>query len=220
MRSLPPSFSSSRLRWFLALPKLGVVLLLAAVVTLLWLLHQNELEEERTSLIKDVLWLEQNVRFHLARSEEQLQQLATDLGNQPDRKRLFRIRASHMVKNNPDISQIAWFDAKRRVIDALPASTPADSGVEAFGPAATQKAFELAILLNKRIYSEPFFLSGNVAHFGQPHFHVTNHPDHIKSLFLAKSEDSPSLTASSPLLPVLGPSTVLTSNGARHMRQR
>ncbi len=165
MQSLPPPVSSRRLRWFLALPKLGVLLLLAAVVTLLWLLHQNELEEERTSLIKDVLWLEQNVRFHLARSEEQLQQLAADLGSQPDRKRLFRIRASHMVKNNPDISQIVWFDAKRRVIDALPATTPADSGVDAFGPAATQKAFELAILLNKRIYSEPFFLSGNVAHF-------------------------------------------------------
>ena len=165
MRSFPPSVSSRRLRWFLALPKLGVVLLLAAVVTLLWLLHQSELEEERSGLIKDVLWLEQNVRFHLARSEEQLQQLAADLGSQPDSKRIFRIRASHIVKNNPDIAQIVWFDAQHRVIDALPATTPADSGVDAFGPAATQKAFELAILLNKRIYSEPFFLSGNVAHF-------------------------------------------------------
>jgi len=165
MQPPPQPVSSRHLRWFLFLPKLGIVLLLAAVITLLWLLHQNDLEEERTSLIKDVLWLEQNVRFHLASNEEQLQQLAADLGSQPDRKRLFRIRASHMVKNNPDISQIAWFDAKRRVIDALPATTPADSGVEAFGPAATQKAFELAILLNKRIYSEPFFLSGNVAHF-------------------------------------------------------
>jgi two-component system sensor histidine kinase DctS len=150
MRSLPPSVSSRRLRWFLALPKLGVVLLLAAVAALLWLLHQNELEEERTSLIKDVLWLEQNVRFHLASSEEQLQQLAADLGSQPDKQAdLFRIRASHMVKNNSDISQIVWFDARRRVIDALPAATPADSEVEVFGPAATQKAFELAIRLEQ-----------------------------------------------------------------------
>lgn len=51
-------------------------------------------------------------------------------------------------------------------------------------------------------------------------FHVTSHPDHIKSLFLAKPDEAPSLTADSPLRPVLGPSTVLTSNGARHMRQR
>jgi cytochrome P450 len=51
-------------------------------------------------------------------------------------------------------------------------------------------------------------------------FYVTSHPDHVKSLFLAKPNEAPSLTADSPLRPVLGPSTVLTSNGARHMRQR
>jgi len=51
-------------------------------------------------------------------------------------------------------------------------------------------------------------------------FHITSHPDHVKSLFLAKPAEAPTLTADSPLLPVLGPSTVLTSNGARHMRQR
>ena len=79
MHPLPPPVSSRRLRWFLALPKVGIVLLLAAVIALLWLLHQNELEEERTSLIKDVLWLEQNLRFHLGSNEEQMQQLAYDL---------------------------------------------------------------------------------------------------------------------------------------------
>ncbi|WP_153144713.1 sensor histidine kinase [Dechloromonas sp. H13] len=165
MRSLPPPVSTRRLRWFLALPKLGVVLLLAAVVALLWLLHQNEIEEERTSLIKDVLWLEQNLRFHLANNEEQFQQLAQDLGSQQDRKQLFRVRAGHMLKNNPDIVQIVWYDPRRRVLDALPAASPVDSELEAFGPPATQKAFELAGRLNKRVYSEPFFLSGNAAHF-------------------------------------------------------
>ena len=165
MQPLPQPVSSRRLRWFLALPKLGVLLLLAAVISLLWLLHQNELEEERASLIKDVLWLEQNLRFHLGNNEEQLQQLAADLGNQPDRKHLFRVRANHILKNNPDISQIVWFDPRRQVIDALPAALPADSELEVFGPPVTQKAFELASRLSKRVYSEPFFLSGNVAHF-------------------------------------------------------
>ncbi|MFZ1899830.1 MAG: ATP-binding protein, partial [Azonexus sp.] len=53
----------------------------------------------------------------------------------------------------------------RQVIDALPAAVPADSELEAFGPPASQKAFELAARLSKRVYSEPFFLSGNAAHF-------------------------------------------------------
>ena len=165
MQPLPPPVSSRRLRWFLALPKLGVVLLLAALVALLWLLHQNEVEEERTSLIKDVLWLEQNLRFHLGNNEEQLQQLANDLGTHTDKRNIFRLRASHLLKINPDIAQIVWFDPQRKVIDALPSATPLESEVEAFGPSAAQGAFELARRLNKRIYSEPYFLSGNVAHF-------------------------------------------------------
>jgi cytochrome P450 len=49
---------------------------------------------------------------------------------------------------------------------------------------------------------------------------VTSHPDHVRSLFTAKPELAPSLTGESPLRPILGPNSVLTALGARHMRQR
>ncbi len=49
---------------------------------------------------------------------------------------------------------------------------------------------------------------------------VTWHPDHIKSLFTAKPEQAPSITGESPLRPILGPNSVLTAVGPRHMRQR
>ncbi len=49
---------------------------------------------------------------------------------------------------------------------------------------------------------------------------VTCHPDHIRSLFKAPPDQVPTLAAESPLRPVLGPSSVLTSNGPRHLRQR
>jgi cytochrome P450 len=49
---------------------------------------------------------------------------------------------------------------------------------------------------------------------------VTCHPDHIRSLFTAPPDQVPTLAAESPLRPVLGPSSVLTSNGPRHLRQR
>ncbi len=51
-------------------------------------------------------------------------------------------------------------------------------------------------------------------------FVVTTHPDHVEALFKAKPEDAPSLTGESPLRPILGPNSVLTSVGPRHMRQR
>ena len=49
---------------------------------------------------------------------------------------------------------------------------------------------------------------------------VTSHPDHIKSLFTAKPEQAPSITGESPLRPIVGPRSVLTAVGERHMRQR
>ncbi len=51
-------------------------------------------------------------------------------------------------------------------------------------------------------------------------FIATSHPDHIKSLLSAKPDQAPSLTGESPLRPILGPNSVLTAVGARHMRQR
>jgi cytochrome P450 len=49
---------------------------------------------------------------------------------------------------------------------------------------------------------------------------VTSHPDHVRSLFTAKPEQAPSLTGESPLRPIVGPNSVLTAVGRRHMRQR
>ena len=52
------------------------------------------------------------------------------------------------------------------------------------------------------------------------HIVITSHPDHVKSLFTARADDAPSLTGESPLRPIVGPNSVLTAIGARHMRQR
>jgi cytochrome P450 len=49
---------------------------------------------------------------------------------------------------------------------------------------------------------------------------VTCHPDHVRSLFTAPPAQVPTLAEESPLRPVLGPGSVLTSNGPRHLRQR
>ena len=121
---VPAPGSSRRLRFLLALPKFGIVLLVIALLSLLWLLQRNEYEEERTTLIKDVLWLEQSLQFHLNSNEEQIQQLALDMASLPDRRKAFRLRAEHMLKNSPEVAQILWLDSERKVVDALPSSVP------------------------------------------------------------------------------------------------
>jgi cytochrome P450 len=49
---------------------------------------------------------------------------------------------------------------------------------------------------------------------------ITAHPDHVQSLFTAKPDEAPSLTGESPLRPIVGPNSVLTAIGPRHLRQR
>ena len=51
-------------------------------------------------------------------------------------------------------------------------------------------------------------------------FVVSCHPDHLASLLKARPADAPSVTGDSPLKEFVGPNSVLTSNGERHMRQR
>lgn len=165
MQLTPRSATPRNLRWFLALPKFGSILLVAAVFALLWLLHQNELEEERAALIKDVLWLEQNLRFQLNGNEERLQQLASDLATSNDRSALFRLRAKHLLNVNPEISQISWFAANREEVDTLPSGLLVTGETNEAGSESRQKAFEVARRLGKPVYGEPLILNGNSAIF-------------------------------------------------------
>lgn len=157
------SDTSRHLRWLLALPKLGIVLLIAALLSLLWLLHLNQKEEDRNALIKDVLWLEQNLRFHLDGIEEQLQQLAVDLSIQQETRRTFSLRTSHILKSNPEVSQILWLDTNRQVIDGLPGNILPSHENEPAGQTATTHLFDTTRRMGKSTYGEPFFVDSNHA---------------------------------------------------------
>ena len=72
------------------------------------------------------------------------------------------------------------------------------------------------LLHQKRALGEVFRIRGVIP--GGPA--ISSHPDHARSIFTAKPELVPSLTAESPLRPIVGPDSVLTAQGARHIRQR
>jgi cytochrome P450 family 135 len=72
-------------------------------------------------------------------------------------------------------------------------------------------------LANHRLFGDVWTVRLPTRHGG---FVVSCHPDHLESLLKAKPADAPSLTGESPLRPILGPNSVLTSVGDRHMRQR
>jgi cytochrome P450 len=68
----------------------------------------------------------------------------------------------------------------------------------------------------RREYGEVFQIQAGIAGGTV----LSSHPDHARSLFTARPEQVPSLTAESPLRPIVGSGSVLTANGPRHLRQR
>jgi two-component system sensor histidine kinase DctS len=92
--------------WYWAAPRIAIGMFVLAVISLLWLLHRQELEEQRASLISDTLWVEQNLQFNLSRSQEHLQQLGQDYftGSGPDGTFAARIRS--FLLNNPGVVHV------------------------------------------------------------------------------------------------------------------
>ena len=67
----PPLSSATPQRLWLW-PRVALLLFFLALISLLWFSHREEREEQRAVLISDVLWVEQDLRFHFNQIEEQL----------------------------------------------------------------------------------------------------------------------------------------------------
>lgn len=138
--------------WYLTALKLAVGLLLVLLLALFWLLNQSETEEQRGTLIADVLWLEQRVNFHLEVNSGQLQQLANDIAQSTTPSDVFRLRSHYLMKNNPDIQRILWLDTRIQLRDAMPTS---GGDVSEFRDTQRQ-AIDMARKLGKTAYSEAY----------------------------------------------------------------
>lgn len=145
--------SARRQSWVLALPGLGILALVIAIFSLLWNQHKAEREEQQTTLIADVLWLEQNIRFSLTGIEEQLRALSLDLDQKPGSTDLFRLRAAHLAKNTPELLQVLWLDDALGVRSGVPsAKLPEEILAD---PATLPRQIDVARRLGKPIYSAP-----------------------------------------------------------------
>lgn len=146
----------SRGRWLWWLPRLAFLLFVGGVGLLLWISEHADQDERRASLISDVLWLEQNLRFHLVRNEELLGRLeATHTAN----ARAFESFARTLFGFESGLRQLIWLDDQGRLVQAHPSAIdPATLG-ETLGSFPSRQSFRLAKSLGKPVYSQayPFF---------------------------------------------------------------
>ena len=142
-----------------AAPVVAMLLVVILLAVFLWLLHRNEAEEEAVSLIKNVLWVEQNLRFQLNSDEEKLRQIADMLGRGDQQAATTAMR--HFLSTNPAALRLEWQGADGKPVVTLPPSSSVASAgvsVDAEGLNPRQEAFHIARSLGRQVYSSPYRL--------------------------------------------------------------
>lgn len=141
--------------WRWLVPVLLVLLFLAVLFWLPWQARQMEANERQEQLIADTLWVEQTLRFELARSEEALAGLAADLVTKPPAPEALQARFVQMFKNGPELRRVLWLDAG----GALMARHGADPAA-AVPQAGAAETGEMARLTRAGRYTEPYGAAG------------------------------------------------------------
>jgi two-component system sensor histidine kinase DctS len=136
--------------WRWLLPVLLVLLFLSVLLWLPWQAREMETNERQEQLIADTLWVEQTVRFELARSEQALAVLAADLVSEPPSAATLNARLAQMLKSGPELKRVSWLDAEGHVLASH------GERVAAAVPAASLEAAEMSRRTRAGRYSEPY----------------------------------------------------------------
>lgn len=135
------------------LPRYSFLLFIAALIALFWFIERSEREDQRATLISDMLWLEQNLRFVLDHNEEVLARLDPQ---RIERAAEFDAHAAALIGSKTGIVQVVWLDPAgqpRHALPALSAATPAQGTT----PASTQ---QLARSLGHAVYGAAYPVAG------------------------------------------------------------
>jgi two-component system sensor histidine kinase DctS len=132
-------------------PRVAIALFVASVLALLWIVQRQEVEDKRQAVIRDILWVEQNVYFSLSRDVERLHTLGGGVAQRAPDQRQVEIAAQHLMSNSPGLVRVMWLDAS----GALRASTPRPPAGAFSLSATSEQAFRLALAIGKPSYAPP-----------------------------------------------------------------
>ncbi|MDO9598795.1 MAG: PAS domain S-box protein [Azoarcus sp.] len=157
--------ANRRGRWIGRLPYFVLALFLATIALLVWMTREYDAEEQQTSLITDVLWMEQNLRFQLDRNEALLQQVGLDLlrADRPSSQTEAQLR--QLMSQDRGIVRVLWLDQHGRLKGALPPQT--DSGLvgEADGTVPAESVMKLARAVGRPVYGPAYPVVGGKFNF-------------------------------------------------------
>ncbi len=143
---LPAALIGRRPPWRWLAVTLLVVLFFPIVLWLPWQAQRLEATERQEQLIADTLWVEQTMRFQLARDEESIGLVAAEISAGKLGQARFRERLVPMLHNSREILRIDWLDARGTLL--VSSSNAAIAELNALSEASAGIA---GLLLNNRI---------------------------------------------------------------------
>jgi two-component system sensor histidine kinase DctS len=156
MGSSQSSSSGERLgrwRWLWILPRLAFILFVGGVALLLWTSERADQDERRATLISDILWLEQNLRFHLIRNEELLGRIDRA---QTGSAASFEAFARTVFGFESGLRQLIWLGSDGALQLAHPIAMDPSVVGEAGESVPSRQSFQLARSLGKPVYSKAY----------------------------------------------------------------
>ena len=159
-----------RRQWLQYLPYLSLALFLAAIAALVWLTRAYDADEQRTTLINDVLWMEQNLRFHLDRNEIHLQEIGPELFGPQALEPQTEARVAALLGQERGLIRILWLSPEGTLAGAIPPLTgdrppPARSGNGENQTDARETGFRLASSIGRAVYGAHYIGPGGLPLF-------------------------------------------------------
>ena len=151
--------------WQLRLPYLTLALFLGTIAALVWLTRAYDEEAQRATLINDVLWMEQNMRFHLDRNAAQLAQLGPELLATGVHAPSTSASLDQLLRPESGLARVIWLDADGVVKGAVPPLSEAHLLGETHGAVPAESMFRLARAIGQPAYGPAYEVTGGDYHF-------------------------------------------------------
>lgn len=129
--------------WLWRLPRLSFVSFIAVVVALLWLSDRSDREEQRATLISDMLWLEQGLHFVLKHNEELIGQINSP-GTGP--QTTFDAHVRTLIGNQTGLTRVRWLPPQ--ALGQTPSASSDASDID-------QDSVRLSQSLGRPVYGNP-----------------------------------------------------------------
>ncbi|WP_366520711.1 PAS domain S-box protein [Zoogloea sp.] len=166
LNPLPPSSPSTPPPgWYWSLPYAAMALFIATMAALLWLTYRQDTEEQRATLINDVLWMEQNLSFQFDRNSSQLSQLGPALLSGRTLDSTTAARLKNALDADTGLIRILWLNQDGAVLGAGPPYTDSHLVGEAAGTFPSSSAYRLARSMGRPVYSDAYAVIDNQTQF-------------------------------------------------------